>query len=240
MDKFYRKNDVVNGYTIKRVIGQGRYGIVYLCENENKEIFVIKQLKNEMLEKGRSKLFYETELLQKIDHPSFPKLIDTFNDDGREGYILEYIQGPVFEDIIVVDNCYFTKQEIYLVASQLLDIIEFLHKNKIVHRDIRLPNVILKPDRELALIDFGLARYIDDKRYKEEVDYWFLGDFLIHLYYTTFEDDNEDLDLPWHEELDLTNDERIFLKKLMGLDGIYTNIDDIRKDLEKLKDMNNI
>lgn len=60
-----KKNEIVNGYTITNLIGQGRYGIVYLGENQVFEKCVIKQLKNEMIEKSRSKLFYEEEILKK-------------------------------------------------------------------------------------------------------------------------------------------------------------------------------
>lgn len=234
MDKYYKKNEIINGYTITNLIGQGRYGIVYLGENENLEKCVIKQLKNEMIEKSRSKLFYEEEILRKINNPAFPKFIGKFKDDYREGYILEYIQGPVFEDILVRDNCFFTKEDIYKVGGQLLDIIEILHEHNIVHRDIRLPNVILKQNGELALIDFGLARYMNNKRYKKEIDYWFLGDFLIHLYYTTYEPIDY-IEKPWHEELNLTKDECTFLKKLMGIEESYKSIEEIRIDLENLK-----
>lgn len=237
MDKYYKKNEIINGYTITNLIGQGRYGIVYLGENENLEKCVIKQLKNEMIEKSRSKLFYEEEILRKINNPAFPKFIGKFKDDYREGYILEYIQGPVFEDILVRDNCFFTKEDIYKVGGQLLDIIEILHEHNIVHRDIRLPNVILKQNGELALIDFGLARYMNNKRYKKEIDYWFLGDFLIHLYYTTYEP-IDCIEKPWHEELNLTKDECTFLKKLMGIEESYKSIEEIRIDLENLKIMN--
>ncbi|WP_250675611.1 protein kinase family protein [Paraclostridium ghonii] len=234
MDKYYRKNEIINGYTIVNLIGQGRYGIVYLGENENSQKCVIKQLKNEMIEKSRSKLFYEEEILRKINNPAFPKFIGRFKDDYREGYILEYIQGPVFEDIVVRDNCFFTKEDIYKVGGQLLDIIEILHEYNIVHRDIRLPNVILKQNGELALIDFGLARYMNDKKYKKEIDYWFLGDFLIHLYYTTYEP-IDSIERPWYEELNLTKDECAFLKKLMGIEESYKSIEEIRIDLENLK-----
>lgn len=135
---------------------------------------------------------------------------------------------------MVRDSCIFTREDIYKVGGQLLDIIEILHENKIVHRDIRLPNVILKQDGNLALIDFGLARYMDSKRYKKEIDYWFLGDFLIHLYYTTYEPVDY-VERPWYDELDLTKDESIFLKKLMSIEEAYKSIEEIRRDLENLK-----
>lgn len=115
--------------------------------------------------------------------------------------------------------------------------IEVLHKNNIVHRDIRLPNVILKKNKEIALIDFGLARIIDNKRYVKEMDYWFLGDFLIHLYYSSYEETDSE-ERPWYEELDLNLEEKIFLRKLMGIDRSYKNIKEIKNQLEKIKNMN--
>lgn len=237
MDKFYKINEVINGYKIINFIGQGRYGIVYLGENEKLEKCIIKQLKNEMIEKSKVNLFYEEAILKDIDNTAFPKFLGRFKDKGREGYILEYIPGPVFEDIIIRDNCIFNREDIYKVGGQLLDLIEILQKYKVVHRDIRPPNVILREDGSLALIDFGLARYVDSKNHKKEIDYWYLGDFLIHLYYTTYipKDKSEK---PWYEELDLTKNEEVFLKKLMGIKKPYKNIKDIRKDLEKLKAKN--
>ena len=99
--------------------------------------------------------------------------------------------------------------------------------------DIRLPNVIIKANKELALIDFGLARYIDDKNYKPQRDYWYLGDFLIHLYYTAYENTNDE-DKSWYEELDLTTEEEIFIKRLMGINKEYNSIQEIREQLEKI------
>lgn len=237
MDKYYQTNDTVNGYSILKMIGQGRYGIAYLAINDKQEKCVIKQLKNDMLEQTRKKLFYEEQILKKLDNPSFPKFISKFKDEDREGYILEYVEGRVFADLLAKDGHVFTKDEIYKVADELLDMVEILYNNNIVHRDIRLPNVIVRENNDLALIDFGLARIIDNHRYVKEVDYWFIADFLIHLYYSSYEDTNSE-EKPWFEELDLNQEEKIFLKKLMGIEGKYQNLEEIRNHLEKLKNIN--
>lgn len=234
MDKYYKKNEIVNGYSILKIIGEGRYGIVYLAINDKDEKVVIKQLKIEMLESTRKKLFYEKQVLQSLNNQSFPKFISEFKDEDREGYILEYIEGRVFEDILESDGYVFTRADIYKICGQLIDLIEALYNNNIVHRDIRLPNVIVKDDDELVLIDFGLARFIDKKRYVKKMDYWYLGDFLLHLYYTSYKVTDEE-DKPWYDELDLNDEEIIFLKKLMRIDGSYKNIEEIKNQLEKIK-----
>ncbi|NRT35560.1 serine/threonine-protein kinase [Clostridium beijerinckii] len=239
MDRYYNINEIVNGYSIIKVIGEGRYGIAYLAINDKGEKFVIKQLKEDMLEKTREKLFYEEKILQGLDSPKFPKFISNFKDEYREGYILEYIEGIVFEDLLVRDEYEFSRSEIYEIGVQILELIEVLHNNNVVHRDIRLPNVILKENKELSLIDFGLARIIDNKKYVREMDYWFLGDFLIHLYYSSYKE-TELEERPWFEELDLNSEEKIFLKKLMGIEESYRDIEEIRKQLEKIKNMNKL
>ena len=232
MDKYYTPKEIVNGYTILKIIGQGRYGIVYLAENNKSEKFIIKQLKKDMLEKSLSKLFYEEEILKKLDNPSFPKFIDNFKDEDTIGYIIEYIDGTVFEDLL--GFIVFKKEDIYHITFQLLDIISILQENNIVHRDIRPPNIMVKKNKDLVLIDFGLARYINNKRYIKEMDYWFLGDFLIHLYYTSYYKNTGSEDKPWYDELDISEKEIQFLKKLMGITPPYKEIDDIRKDLKEL------
>lgn len=237
MDKYYKIKEKINEYSILKIIGEGRYGIVYLAINDKGEKCVIKQLKKKMLKETRKKLFYEEQILKDLSNPNFPRFISKFKDKYREGYILEYIEGRVFEDLLVRDGRKFIKEDIYKVCSQLLELIEGLHNNGIVHRDIRLPNVILKENKELALIDFGLARFIDNKKYVKQMDYWYIGDFLIHLYYSSYKETEEE-EKPWYEELDLNFEEKIFLKKLMGIEGSYEDIEEIKNQLEKIKNIN--
>ena len=95
----------------------------------------------------------------------------------------------------------------------------------------------MKENKELALIDFGLARVIDNERYVKEMDYWFIGDFLIHLYYSSY-NDTDSVEKPWYKELDLNIEEKKFLKKLMGIQGKYSNIEEIKSQLQKIKSIN--
>lgn len=238
MDRYYKTNDMVNDYTILKTIGKGRYGIVYLAENEKKEKCVIKQLKKDMLEKTREKIIYEEQILKKLNYSYFPKFISRFKDEDREGYLLEYVEGKVFEDLVFKEKYEFRKEEIYKIGGQLIEMIEILHNNGIVHRDIRLPNVIRKDYNNLVLIDFGLARFIDDEKYNKDMDYWFMGDFLIFLYYSSFKKSGLP-EKPWFEELDLDSNEKLFLKKLLGIEGKYKSIEEIKEQFEKIKNSHN-
>lgn len=191
-----------------------------------------------MLEKTRHKLYYETEILQSLNNDRFPKFINTYKYNGTEGYILEYISGKDFYEILSKDDYRFSKSEIYNIAEEILNIIAILQENSIVHRDIRVSNIILNEDNKLVLIDFGLARYIDGERYLKEIDYWYLGDFLLHLYYNSYEESDDDEEKPWYEELDLSTYEITFLKRLMSIEEKFKSIEEIRASLNEIKSLN--
>ena len=236
-DKYYLENDQMVGYTIKEMLGEGQYGIVYLAVDKDDKKYVIKQLKKRISKKNSNKLFYEEMTLKRLHYTYFPKFIANYKDAYSEGYILEYIEGEVFEDILRRDGHQFKREEIYGICEQLLDITEILHKHNIVHRDIRLPNVIRKENKELSLIDFGLARIMDTERYTNELDYWYIGDFLIHLYYTSYQNTSK-VDRPWYKELDLNTEEKTFLLRLMGIEKTYQSIPEIRQQLNLIKNRN--
>lgn len=228
----------INGYHITNKLGEGRYGIAYLAQNSTKELVTLKQLKNSMLKHSKNKILFEPLILKELSNLNcdyFPKYIDEFIDNqNRKGYILEYIDGDTFSNILYKQNKIFSKAEIYKIALNLLDIVEILESKNIVHKDIRITNVIYTPSKELKLIDFGLARYIDNKKYTKELDYWYLSDFLIHLHYSNYKS-NKMLfkkKIPWYDELDLSSKERDVLMSLMGINNKkYDSINSIRNDI---------
>lgn len=235
MDKYFNKNDLVNGYSIIKKIGEGKYGIAYLGIDSKGQKSVIKQLKKEMLQRMGNKVIYEKKTLKSLEGSHFPRYLGSFKDNNREGYLLEYIEGELFRDYIYKKEHRFTREEIYKVCYELLDIVEILQKNNIVHRDIRTPNVIIKKNGELVLIDFGLARFIDGEKFNKYEDYWYIGDFLIHLYYSTYVI-TDSRERPWFIELNLIREERELLKRLMGVKEFYNEISEIRKQLSKVEE----
>ncbi|MGL6185102.1 MAG: protein kinase domain-containing protein [Clostridium chrysemydis] len=233
MDKYFFKGQMIEDYKLVKLLGQGRYGIAYLgIDNYGKKV-VVKQFKKEMLKISLRNLKYEIEILEKLNYKNFPKFVGTFKDKYREGYILEYIEGKVFDDLVYKENLEFNRRDIFKVCYKLLDIIEVLQRNNIAHRDIRLPNVIVKEDNSLGLIDFGLAKFIDNRSDLRVSDFWYLGDFLIHLYYTKYNISSY-IDRPWYEELKISKEEKYFLKRLMSKRDSFKDTNEIRRVLDFL------
>ncbi|EKQ57657.1 MULTISPECIES: serine/threonine protein kinase [Clostridium] len=230
--KVYDPGSSVGKYKIIRLIGEGRFGVCYLVDFNGKE-YVLKVIKSKAIKKSGNKIIFEEEILSIINYPLIPKIVDTIKDDKIYAYILEYKRGKTIEDMIFGDKHIFTPDEIFNIGIKVIEIIKYLHERNIVHRDIRVPNVIINGD-EVYLIDFGLARIINNDKYIPPVDFLYLGHLLIHLYYSSFEKTNKK-SKPWYEELELSKGELKFLRKLLELDDAYRSIYDVEGDFKELK-----
>jgi serine/threonine-protein kinase len=226
-DRVYSPHERIGEYTLIKVIGDGRYGICYLVSKDDKK-FILKQLKNRMVRKVGIDTIFEEQILGSIGHPSIPRLITRISMEEFSGYILEYKEGKTFEEIIYQDKHIFEREEIYSIGLQLIQILRYLHDKRVVHRDIRVPNTLYN-EGKICLVDFGLARWVDGDTYKADVDFSFLGDFLLHLYYTSYRVINWKKG-PWFEELKLTSNETVLLKRLMGIENRYGSIYEVEHD----------
>ena len=235
--KKYNKGEMIQGYRILDVIGEGRYGICYSVEKDN-NIHILKSIKPKFLRRNKDKLFYEKEILLSLNNENIPKIIDEINISNEYGYIMEYKEGCTLEELLFGYRCVFSREDIYNIGIKMIEIIKYLHKRNIVHRDIRLPNIIINKD-QVFLIDFGLSRWIDDDRYKPDVDFSFLGDVLIHLYYSSYTK-NSRVTKPWYEELELSKDELYFLKRLLRLEKNYDNIEEVERDFIKCMSIDSV
>lgn len=227
----YVPGHYIKGLRIERVLGEGRYGICYLV-TDDKSHYILKQLKVKVYQGNNQKLHYEEDILKSLKHEAIPAFIKKIEDRHITGYLLEYKQGTTLEAMIFNKKHTFTRNEIYNIGKQLIDILCYLHGKGIVHRDIRVPNVLFD-GRSIYLVDFGMARWIDNKKYKADIDFFYLGDLLIHLYYTLFTNVTRE-SMPWYEELALSNKELAFMKRLMGIDKRYVNINEVEMDFKDI------
>lgn len=219
----------IDQYTIERPIGKGRYGICFLVKSAKDDVVVIKKLRSSIFKRNSQKYLNEAIILSKLKNQRIPELLGIINKKGFYGYVLEFKPGNTFKDLLFKYNHQFTREEFFNIGVQLIEIIRYLHDKGVVHRDIRIPNVLLNKG-EVYLIDFGLARWADQNLNPYDLDYSYLADFFLYLLYSSYPKKAKHQKLPWYEELSLTYDQKMFLKKLFGLEPVYKNICDIESD----------
>jgi serine/threonine protein kinase len=216
-------------YIIGEPLGEGRYGLCFIARSDMEEKVIIKKFKPGIFKKYGERNIYEAVILSNLNDKRIPELLGVINEKGFYGFVLEFKNGDTVKDLLFKYNHKFTREEFFNIGIKLIKIIKYIHKNGVVHRDIRIPNVLIDQE-EVYLIDFGLARWADNNKYPYDLDFSYLGDFLLYLLYSSFEAKENNKKLPWYEELTITNKQKLFLKRLLGLEPIYENIGHIEID----------
>lgn len=161
---------VIDGkYEVLREIGRGGMSVVYLAMDThlNKQ-WAVKEIRK----KGSGKndevvvnsLLAEANMMKRLDHPSLPRIVDIIDNGVTIYVVMDYIEGESLDKIL---NEYGAQSEERVIgwAKQLCDALGYLHSQKppIIYRDMKPANVMLKPEGNIKIIDFGIAR-----EYKEQ------------------------------------------------------------------------
>ena len=131
-------------YHFAGIFGMGSYGVAYLLvHKQTKQKVIMKRLraKHRHNAKTRSKFKQEITMLKSLGLPSIPALLNEGEVSGIPFYVMEYIDGSTFQQIIFEEDRQFSEMECLQIAKQLFEIILSLHKKGIVHRDLRIPNI---------------------------------------------------------------------------------------------------
>lgn len=151
---------VIDGkYKILNVIGKGGMSVVYLAINERaNKPWAVKEIRRKDL-MGFELDKKEINMMKKLKHPNLPSVADVIERDEALLIVMDYIEGRSLEDILKEQGAQ-PESEVLCWARQLCDVLIYLHSRipAIIYRDMKPANVILKPDGNVCLIDFGAAR----------------------------------------------------------------------------------
>ena len=155
-------------YKILNKVGQGGMSVVYLAMNEkaNKQ-WAIKEVRKDGVkdfEVVKQSLVAETDMLKKLSHPSLPSIVDVIEDESTFLIVMDYIQGNPLSRALEEYGAQ-PQEQVIEWAKQLCDVLGYLHTRTpaIIYRDMKPANVMLKPDGNVTLIDFGTAREFKEK-----------------------------------------------------------------------------
>ena len=155
---------IIDGkYKILNKIGQGGMSVVYLAMNEraNKQ-WAIKEVRKDGVKDYdvvRQGLIAETDILKRLNHPHLPSIIDVIDRDDTFLIVTDYIEGKSLDHWLKKDGAQ-PQEKVVEWAKQICDVLGYLHSRKppIIYRDLKPANVMLKPDGQIMIIDFGTAR----------------------------------------------------------------------------------
>ena len=148
-------------YYIKTLIGLGGTSVVFEgvdTECEDRPV-AIKMLREELWteETYKERLFLEADTLSNLNHPCISKLYGRYSGQDMQYLVMEYVDGITLRQYLIKKG-YLETPVIISIVSQILQVLSYLHKNGIVHGDIKPQNILMQASGRIVLTDFGVAR----------------------------------------------------------------------------------
>eukprot|EP00340_Litonotus_pictus_P001978 CAMPEP_0170525276 /NCGR_PEP_ID=MMETSP0209-20121228/10764_1 /TAXON_ID=665100 ORGANISM="Litonotus pictus, Strain P1" /NCGR_SAMPLE_ID=MMETSP0209 /ASSEMBLY_ACC=CAM_ASM_000301 /LENGTH=296 /DNA_ID=CAMNT_0010814461 /DNA_START=34 /DNA_END=924 /DNA_ORIENTATION=+ len=144
---------------MKEILGDGTYGVVYRAvHNKTGEVVAFKVLKKQKEEEGVSPAtMREISLLKELNHVNIIKLIETFFLNKKHVIVFEFAANDL-KKLLDSSNKGLDKLTVKKFLYQLIKGMQYIHKNNMLHRDLKPGNLLLSETGVLKIGDFGLAR----------------------------------------------------------------------------------
>ncbi len=156
---------LLNRYKIESELGKGGMGIVYKADDTllNRAVAIKFLNTSDINTEGKSRLLKEAQAAAQLNHPNIVSIYDAGETDGAAFIVMEFVRGETLRKIETLNLL-----EAMLMAQQICLALEHAHSNGIIHRDLKLENIVITNSQILKLMDFGLAHGVNDIRMTEE------------------------------------------------------------------------
>ncbi len=170
-------------YIIKKVLGQGGFGITYLAEHDLlgikvaiKEFFmkdfcnrdkttshvsVVTESGREQVVRFREKFLKEARNIARLRHPNIVRISDVFEENGTAYYVMDFCEGGSLSELLKLHPNGIGEPLALKYVRQVASALEQVHAMKMNHLDIKPANILLDAQGNAVLIDFGLAKQYD-------------------------------------------------------------------------------
>jgi serine/threonine protein kinase len=153
----------VLNYKIISVIGEGGMGIVYLAEHQTLRRKAAIKMLNPYLATNieiKARFHNEALILAKLNHNNIVVLYDLAEFDNSLFLIMEYVEGTALDIMLKHSPHPIDEKRCLNIFKKILSGFSYAHQKGIIHRDIKLSNIILQPDDVPKILDFGIAKII--------------------------------------------------------------------------------
>ena len=151
-------------------LGSGSYGVIYkVLDKTTREVCVLKQISlSRLSEKARKSVHWdikqainEATIMGKLVHPFIVRYRESFIEDNILNIVMEYCDNGDLNNFLKIQNKRPLKEDkIWRFFIEITIGLEYIHKNKILHRDIKALNIFMNKSEEIKIGDLGVAKML--------------------------------------------------------------------------------
>lgn len=180
-----QSNSLLQGgkYKIEKVLGQGGFGITYLAEQPMlhrkvavKEFFMKEHCNREestsmvsvpsigsreLVDKFKAKFIKEASMIASMSNHHIVSIYDIFEENGTAYYIMEFMNGGSMDEL--VKKGALAEADALKYTREIADALDYIHRQNVLHLDIKPANILLRDNGEAVIIDFGISKRYDDE-----------------------------------------------------------------------------
>jgi len=158
-------------YAILKKLGEGGKGVVYKARDTVlNRVVAVKMLKSAATdEEGYSRFIREAQAVAKLTHPNIVSIHDIGKEDGKQFFVLEYVDGMSLRDLAATypeGKC--DLETALRIGMDVCSALQYAHSQGVLHRDIKPENILITQDGTAKLMDFGLARMLGQPRLTQD------------------------------------------------------------------------
>ncbi|CAK80710.1 unnamed protein product (macronuclear) [Paramecium tetraurelia] len=161
-------DDFIEKYQVKGQLGRGSYGAVYQVIDPNGQIYALKCIYKSRFKEVNGQvgnlIQNEVDALQKLESQYIVKLISTFYSDyqGESLFciLLEFCEGGNLLEYLIQQQDTFNQQNAIIFFKQILQGMKEIHQKRIIHRDLKLANILIHKD-QIKIADFGFCHILN-------------------------------------------------------------------------------
>ncbi|XP_043375801.1 STE20-like serine/threonine-protein kinase isoform X6 [Dermochelys coriacea] len=138
-------------------LGDGAFGKVFKAQNKETKVLAAAKVIDTKSEEELEDYMVEIDILASCDHPNIVKLLDAFYYENNLWILIEFCAGGAVDAVMLELERPLTEPQIKVVCKQTLEALNYLHENKIIHRDLKAGNILFTLDGDIKLADFGVS-----------------------------------------------------------------------------------
>lgn len=157
---------IFNQYRIEEFLGEGASGTVFRAHDLRLRRQVAIKLYPKLDQVAWAQMLNEARAISRLNHPGFCAIYEVAEDEGQVYIAMEYVAGHPLKSLLAGKGL--PRELILLYGAQLAAALAHAHERRIIHRDIKSSNVIVKTNGTVKLLDLGLALRRPFKQQMEE------------------------------------------------------------------------